>query len=542
MSFNLIDKPWIPCKFISGKTSLISLQELFKNAGRIEDLNSDNPLVNGSLYRLLIAIIHRAINGPEDATVWRYLWEHDSFPQDNLNSINSYLQKWHERFYVFHEKYPFYQVPDLDETAATTIAILAPQLASRANATLFNHCHDDLLMKISIDQAIRWIIAIQNYSLGGLNTPYDSARLKDTRRNNKSAMGSPLAQAALVIITGKTLYKTLLLNLHWYNTQKNIPYEFSGDDKPVWERDDYTLPYERLPQGLVDWYTYQSRAVKLIPNNNEIDVVKAILMVGERIPQTQHRKYFETMLAFKETSGKDPFPAINFSEQKALWRDFNALMQLIEGSYRPRTMNWISDLVFDNYLEMDYFPLQLFGACSNQASFIQFRYESLPFNPQRLHEDKFITNINEYLKYVERVGDSLWKATRMFFIIRIPDIYQMLKSISNTDDFFQVQTSKIITDFWEKLKQKKKDRIKQKIRDSNILSNYWNRAGIYFNQFLLQNLEDPDTIIFSDWVEKNKKVGSYILRDHISSNNLDAQALKAGTIAIKTYFKRLKND
>lgn len=502
---------------------MVSLQELFSNAGKIEDLNSDNPLVNGGLYRLLIAIIHRAINGPKDENAWMYLWNNDGFPRNILEAINSYLEKWYERFFVFHEQYPFYQVPDLDESNAKTIAVLAPQLASGANRTLFSHCYDDLTMNISIDQAIRWTIALQNYCLGGLNTPYESTTLKDTRKNNKSAMGGPLAQAALVIITGKTFYKTLLLNLHRYNIEKQIPYKFGGHDNPVWERDSPTLPDERMPLGLVDWYTFQPRAIKLIRNNEYTSVTNAILMVGERLPAKEHRKYFEMMVAFRNTKGNDPFSAINFTEQKALWRDLNALMQTIEDTYRPKTMDWISDLIVGNNIQEDFFPLQLFGACSNQASFIQFRYETLPFNPKRLSDSTFILNINEYLKYVERVGNSLWTATRSFIVNSIPDLSQKAKTSV-------------------KFEKRDNEKIAKKIDNSNILVNFWNQAGIHFDVFLFQNLKKPDEITLSDWEEKNKQAGSRILKEFLRSNNLDAQALKAGTIAIKIFFKRLKND
>lgn len=538
----MIDKPWIPCKFLDGKARLVSLQELFGNAGKIEDLNSDNPLVNGSLYRLLIAIIHRTINGPRDATAWMYLWENDEFPSDILESINSYLKKWHERFFVFHEQYPFYQTPNLKQRNKTTIAILAPQLASGANRTLFDHSFDNEPKPVSIDQAMRWTIAIQNFILGGTTTPYDSL---DGIRSSKYAKAGQLSQAALVILKSNTLYKTLLLNLLQYDSEKNIPCIFSGDDKPVWERDKKTLPQERIPKGLVDWYTYQSRAIKLISPNEKDELIReAIVMVGEKLPdREQHRKYFETMVAFRKDSGSDPFPAVRFSEEKSIWRDLNVLLQLIEGTYRPKTLSWISDLMFDGYLKEDYIPLELLGACSSQASFIQFKEELLPFNPQKLQNNNFINNINDYLKYVESVGNALWNAMRIYFIIRIPDVYQSLKLFSKMEDFFQImQVPKVINDFWKKMKQKKKERIKQKINDSDVLFNFWSQAKMIFDKFLLQNLNNPSSITRSDWESKNKEIGSRIIKEYLRSSNLDAQALKAGTIATKTYYRRLKNE
>lgn len=541
MSFNLIDKPWIPCLYIDGNAKSVSIQELFNEAEKIKDLNGDNPLVIGSLYRLLLAIIHRAINGPKDENTWMHLWNNDSFPHDILEIISSYLKKWHDRFFVFHEQRPFYQTPNLKENnkTKTTVAILAPQLASGGNRTLFDHSIDNKPHPVGIDQAMRWTIALQNFILGGTTTPYETV---EGVISTKYAKAGSLSQAALVIIKGKSLYKTLILNLHQYNPTKNIPCIFTGDDKPVWERDEKTLPIERTPKGLVDWYTYQSRAIKIIsPNEGDKLIREAIVMVGEKLSDKEHRKYFETMVAFGESSGNDPFPAVRFSSEKSIWRDLDTLLQLKDNTHRPKTLEWISDLIFNDHLKEDYFPLQLYGVCSTQASFIQFKEELLPFNPKRLHDLIFINNINEYLNYVEIIGNALWGAIRIYFIIRIPDIYQFLKSFSKVDNFFQImQSPKIITEFWKKMKRKKKERIIQKINDSEALFNFWSQAKIIFDKFLMQNLDNPSLITLSDWYNENKELGIRIIKDYLSSNNFDAQALKAGTIAIKTYFRRLK--
>ena len=37
---------------------------------------------------------------------WEKLWANKIFP----NIVNQYLEKWRDRFYLFDEKYPFFQV------------------------------------------------------------------------------------------------------------------------------------------------------------------------------------------------------------------------------------------------------------------------------------------------------------------------------------------------------------------------------------------------------------------------------------------------
>ena len=163
-----------------------------------------------------------------------------------------------------------------------------------------------------------------------------------------------------------------------------------------------------------------------------------------------------------------------------------------------------------------------------------------------MHDEIFIGNINEYLNYVESVGTSLWTVVRMYFMIRTPDIFQKLVSFFKTDNFIKflqkIDNPTILPTFWSKLKDKDKKKIRRNISDSNILLNYWNQADFIFRDFLLQNLKDPSSVDLSVWEEKNKQVGIDVLSKYLISNNLDSRSLKAGTIAIKNYYRRLKDE
>lgn len=419
---------------------------------------------------------------------------------------------------MFDEQYPFYQVPDLDEKSTTTVSKLAPQLASGNNATLFDHSCEKFPKKISPAQAAKRILAIQNFDLGGLVCPYKSKRLSDP---NKSAKAANLARAAMVIITSKTLYKTLILNLVKYNTALNTPYDFRGDDKPVWERETYTLPEERLPNGLVDWYTWQSRAIKLIQDRDGY-ISEIILMKGESLSKDFHRKKFETMVAFRKTKLADPWLAIGFNEKRVIWRNSNALFQINEGSNRPKTLDWISELYFESIIAPDYFPIMLFGCSSDQASFKLWRQETLPFNPKQLNNDDFASFLDDVLNITEKVSQALWSGLNVLFINLISDIQQKKQNKPKLD---------------------KKDtyRLKKKIENSNIEQQFWAELSLEFKNILIKAFDNPKSVDIKDWKKDIKKKGAKILERYIKSSSFDSRSLKAGILAQKTYYWRLKS-
>ena len=73
-SFNLVDEPWVPVRY-RGETGrrFVGLRTAFADQQRIEAVVGPSPLATFSLYRLLLAIAHRAIAGPRDMPAWTAL-------------------------------------------------------------------------------------------------------------------------------------------------------------------------------------------------------------------------------------------------------------------------------------------------------------------------------------------------------------------------------------------------------------------------------------------------------------------------------------
>ena len=63
-SFDLTAEPWITANDMQGRPGTYSLIELFRQVPELREVTDPNPLTTGALMRVLLAILHRAIDGP----------------------------------------------------------------------------------------------------------------------------------------------------------------------------------------------------------------------------------------------------------------------------------------------------------------------------------------------------------------------------------------------------------------------------------------------------------------------------------------------
>ena len=77
-SFNLIDKPWIPCLTPDGERVELGLRDMLVQAHKLREIYGDTPLETASLHRLLLAVLHRVF-GPKKPSVWKSLWGQERF-------------------------------------------------------------------------------------------------------------------------------------------------------------------------------------------------------------------------------------------------------------------------------------------------------------------------------------------------------------------------------------------------------------------------------------------------------------------------------
>ncbi len=385
--FNLLEEPWIPV-LREGRVEEVGLEEALLKAPEIVRIETPSPLEEAALYRLLLAVLHRALGGPsrvEEVGAW---WQEGHFP---LQPLLEYLNRYRERFYLFHEEAPFFQVADLPEENPLPWSKLLPELASGNNPTLFDHTTEASLPKVGYAQVARALLVHQTFTPGGLLRRYGVP----------SAKGAPLAGAAAFLPTGASLFETLLFNLQ-------IPYQKDGD-APLWE-----LPPLRLKDleghktkwplsGVTRVYTWPSRGVRLL---DEGDGVR-LMAYGPGV-EPLDVAFRDPMVAYRKDAKGNLLP-LRLSTEKAFWRDFGAMLPQA-GGVPPSTVNAADELL--GYLEgegLDPLPtrgLRVLGQVSDQAKILDIRREVYPLPPKVLSV-KAELNLGWALEKAEGLGQGL---------------------------------------------------------------------------------------------------------------------------------------
>jgi CRISPR system Cascade subunit CasA len=409
-SFNLVSENWIPCLKIideQRRSITLSLQNTLLQAHQIESIVGDNPLVTVALHRLLLAILHRVLEGPCNTEHWAQLWR---VGKSDEAAISGYLEKWKPRFDLFDEKLPFYQTSEVSPDKAGSSSKLLFQADN--NATLFDHTFADNAPALSPAVAARLLLAFQAFDVSGTITG-DSG--------NDSANASPLCQSAVALVRGQNLFQTLMLNLHQYNSEDEEPFSFDPQkDRPAWESVENTKPIERYPLGYLDLLTWQSRRFLLIPGRDaegNIVVRSAVKMKGEQFPKGFSLQGKETMTAFrkkeKAKENESPYFTIGFNEGRVLWRDSHALFQSFsDQSRRPKMLTWLSDLATEDILRRSQMlPVDFLGISTDRAKPLFWRHERLPLPLEYLDAKELQEQLRKAISLAEETYQALRSST-----------------------------------------------------------------------------------------------------------------------------------
>lgn len=414
-TFDLVDQPWVPCILPNGSVVEFGLQEILARAHEIREVSDSSPLVTAALHRLLLAILHRNF-GPTDAEKWSVLWKRGSF---DGTALSAYLEEWHDRFDLFDDRRPFYQTVSVHFDYKVPFSALVHELASGNNATLFDHTVDVNPPGFSPKAASRYLLAHHAFAPPGLV----SLQKGENPKLFKSADAGPLANGAVALVKGKSLFETLMLNLHVYSPPQEEPFPTHGQDLPAWERTSETLAEDRFPAGFLDLLTWQSRRIRLYPEicaDDSTCVRWAVRMKGNQFPDAWSPYRKETMLAFTrndKTQIGDPWLVVSFKEDRALWRDSLSLFQSIEGTRaRPMVFDWVNRLASQGKLDRSQtLPVDFFG-CSPEkgrpAKLLLWRHERLPLPLAYLQDPHLVESLTRVLGWAKSAGICLRNASR----------------------------------------------------------------------------------------------------------------------------------
>ncbi|MBZ0070442.1 MAG: type I-E CRISPR-associated protein Cse1/CasA [Gammaproteobacteria bacterium] len=390
--FNLIDEPWIPVRFPDGSRAELGIRDTLLRAKDIAVIEDPSPLVVASLHRFLLAVLYRALEGPTDINQAKG-WFKAGLP---ANEIDAYLGQWRERFWLFDEKKPFFQVADFKPKKWNAWTVLAAEHNANNAKILFDHINVTRPGDIPENKAVRWVLAIQTFALGGGNSEFQYTK------------GAPSTKAAMFLPLGRTLEDTLLLCLVPQNRA------VIAQDLPIWERDPDTADKlksgaKRSIAGFADRYTWRTRSIHL--RGDEVGNVSTLAFASG--VESSSKDSLDPMLAYRIDKDKGRLP-IQFKD-RGLWRDFDTLMP-DDTHLAPAVIEHAAALT---RFARDRFPQSVLalGLANNpriEAKIEYWRMERFAL-PQALLGDRAIrTEIYQLLTDAEQTQKALWQACRRF--------------------------------------------------------------------------------------------------------------------------------
>ena len=402
-SFNLVDQAWIPCIGVEGRICELSLRRTLAEAHEISGIAGSTPLETAALYRLLLAVLHSALRGPESAAAWGALWRAGKWDEPWLHE---YLDRWKYRFDLFDPQRPFYQSRD-ERVKTKSIINLAMDMASGNNAVLFDHHTEAGGAVISSSLAARLVITVQTFGLAGLCDPQQKLFFTD----------APWARGIVFLVEGDNLFETLALNLLRYDVDNSRPLPGEIDDSPAWENEDLYQHDRIVPRGYLDYLTWQNRYIGLIPEGDtETPVVWAVsISPGLRLDPN-------TLDPMKHYRKDDKFGTLvlRFSEDRALWRDSATLYQVHspQNSRPPENFRETADRFSGDrkHRELRFIAL---GMANDQAKIEFFRHEHFPLPLDYLEKDELVGQLSTALQWAEEARRKLEYAAKWLAVLTI---------------------------------------------------------------------------------------------------------------------------
>lgn len=301
-SYDLLTEPWIPVVLHDGSVRDVGLRVALCDARSFRGLASSHPLHTVGLYRLLLAIAHRAV-GPGEVDSRADIV--DEWP---IERISAYLDRLCDRFDLFDRERPFMQVAALrgSPLKPRPWSLIALERSSGNAKLLFDRTLDDRPGAVTPGEAALDLVAFLQFTAGGLVKAFRT-----------SATRGPANNLACLIAEGDSLAETLALNL--------VPQTASAFDldAPPWEGPEPTVNdlqagQSRIPQGPAQRYAWLSRAVLLQPREGAVGTL--LLSEGIDLADSPVPDPMSALVA-----GKDSLYPVRLSETRAFWRDFHAI-------------------------------------------------------------------------------------------------------------------------------------------------------------------------------------------------------------------------
>ena len=309
--FSLVTEPWVTVLTCDGDMTDVSLIELFDGARRIKCISGEMSCQDVAVLRFLISLVYRACD-PLTYDAWKRLWASaDDADRGGALSeaVGRYLELNSDRFYLFDDEHPFYQVHDLVPNKVWGPSALMQY--PTGSSDLFKNPHEKELKNISYAEAARWVLSSNMYDVCGIHTSYSG---DPYAKSGKTFPPVPFgAFGSLIHLNGTSLYETLLLNAvpvdsGIFNAAgMRLGRRFTCGT-PSYECDDirpdetydskHRIETMHKPRSIAESLTWRSRSIRLFESENGSGVAGCIVTNGHGA-DIADAYGIETMYAFR---------------------------------------------------------------------------------------------------------------------------------------------------------------------------------------------------------------------------------------------------
>jgi CRISPR system Cascade subunit CasA len=413
-AFNLTREPWIPVETLDGAVVELSTRDALKRAHALRALADPSPLVVAALTRHLLAVLHRAYDGPRTMDAWCEIASSGAF---DGRQVDAYLDRVEDRMDLFHPTHPFAQTRGLRDRFGKYVSPIdeleVPRSGWGSARELFRHRPEEPRPEMPPGRAARALLAHQAFATGGLiRKPGEPT----------SATAAPLVRGGLVIVRGRTLFATLSANLLVYNPEHARPIPTGGqDDCCSWEQDvpPRTLRAgkepKRAPMGYLDVLTWLSRRVEFV--HDEKVVTGFINAAYQGMADEALR---DPMMTYRRDE-KRGFVPIGIDVNRAFWRDAGALFETARGDSkafeRPQAIDLVADSKAIALVGLDtLYDVELLGIAGYQSRVDAVRVERVQTRAACLDDPDSGAAVRESLdvcnRLIKGLRGSLWRYAR----------------------------------------------------------------------------------------------------------------------------------
>lgn len=520
--YNLLDEKWIQ---VASKDTVekVSIKELFAGAAKYKELAGDMKTQDFAVMRVMLAILHTVFsrfdsNGDpyeffevdkesflqigeleeidledyEDALyqTWIDIWNAKEFPK----VVYEYLEKWRERFFLYDDKYPFFQVTKevIEKDAAGGGEFYGKninRLVSESNnkQAYFSPKDESYKEYIADDELARWLITLQGY----IGTS-DKKKVGTAKTYSKGW----LYDLGGVYLQGNNVFETLMLNFAIARNENNNLLKMQ---KPCWEAETMEKNIESYFHNRIDniasLYTAWCREIFIDPNRTKEDKFACFIA---KLPEIEHSDAFlepMTVWRYNDTGEyKDKYRPRKHDANKSMWRNFGLLTGVGEGIRKPGVIEWLNKL----------------GDISESEE-LGFNKENITLCAVCMLDDGNATSwapideVEDTLNLKERVlvdtGDNGW-------IVRIN------KTITDTIDIIERVLKRFITDLLE-------IRNMDKSGDSKYVEQFYFRIDLSFRKWIESlDIDNDKDIKEIEWRNVLKKAMKEYVDELVSNAGL----------------------